>query len=53
MTNDTVKQALRDLFPDPEPIVEEPVVEEAAEGEEKKKTGQEKGSATGQWCYRT
>ena len=33
MTNDTVKQALRDLFPDPEPVVEEPVVEAQQEGE--------------------
>ena len=33
MIKDTVKQALLDLFPEPEPAVEEPVVE-AAEGEE-------------------
>ncbi|HID70947.1 MAG TPA: NADH-quinone oxidoreductase subunit C [Desulfobacterales bacterium] len=33
MIKDTVKQALQDLFPDPEPVVEEPVAQEA-DGEE-------------------
>ena len=34
MIKDTVKQALLELFPAPEPIAEEPVVPVAAEGEE-------------------
>ncbi len=41
MIKDTVKQALRDLFPEPDPVVEAPAVE-AAEGEEEKKPAKKK-----------
>ena len=44
MIKDTVKQALQDLFPDPEPVKEEAVVQKADEGEsgESKKKPKEK-----------
>ncbi len=42
MTNENVKQALQDLFPAPEPIAEEPVVEAADKNGEEKKTAKKK-----------
>ncbi len=39
MTNESVKQALRDLFPDPVPVVDEPASEDAEEKEETRTNG--------------
>ena len=49
MIKDTVKQALQDLFPDPEPILEEAVTREADGGESSnsKKKPKEKPRANG------
>lgn len=42
MIKDTIKQAFLDLLPDPEPVIEEPVVEDAEDDGKKKKAVKKK-----------